>query len=256
MRHAVLGIALGVGALGMGTVLLPAAALAGESVVYTVEGGNYEGYKAPAKGTSKGLVVIVHDWDGLTDYEEKRADMLADMGYDAFAIDLFGQGNRPETTDGKKAETGKLYKDRETMRSLLMGGLAEARKMSGGKTVVMGYCFGGAATLEMARSGQAKNIAGYATFHGGLATPEGQSYPADTPPLLIAHGGADSAVTPADVTALWQQLEGAGISYEFEVYSGAPHAFTVFGSQAYREVADHQSWKAFQDFLGTTLAGS
>ncbi|GAB4364530.1 MAG: hypothetical protein Kow00114_21280 [Kiloniellaceae bacterium] len=242
--------------LGFVAAMLPVAALAGEKVVYTVEGGNYEGYSAPAKGTSKGLVLIIHDWDGLTEYEEKRAEMLAEMGYDAFAVDLYGQGNRPVETGAKKAETARLYNDRETMRGLILGGLAEARKMSRAPAVVMGYCFGGAAALELARSGKAKNVVGYASFHGGLATPEGQSYPADTPPLLIAHGGADSAITMDDVAALSKELEAAGVPYEIQVYSGAPHAFTVFGSQAYREVADRQSWDAFQDFLGTTLSGS
>jgi dienelactone hydrolase len=241
-------------ALAVVAALLPGAAMAGEKVIYTVEGGNYEGYSAPAEGTSKGLVLIIHDWDGLTEYEEKRADMLASMGYDAFAVDLYGQDNRPVETGAKKAETGKLYNDRETMRGLILGGLAEARKMSSAPAVVMGYCFGGAATLELARSGKAKNVVGYATFHGGLSTPAGQSYPAETPPLLIAHGGADSAITMDDVAALSKELEGAGLSYEIQVYSGAPHAFTVFGSTAYREVADTQSWEAFQDFLATNLS--
>ena len=235
--------------------LLPATAMAGEKIIYTVEGGNYEGYSAKAQGVSKGLVLVIHDWDGLTDYEEKRADMLAEMGYDAFAVDLYGQGNRPVETGAKKAETAKLYNDRETMRGLILGGLAEARKLSSAPAVVMGYCFGGAATLELARSGKANNVVGYATFHGGLSTPEGQSYPADTPPLLIAHGGADTAISMDDVAALSKELEAGGIPYEIQVYSGAPHAFTVFGSDRYREVADRQSWSAFQDFLATTLKG-
>jgi dienelactone hydrolase len=201
-------------------------------------------------------VLIIHDWDGLTDYEQKRAEMLAELGYDAFAVDLFGKGNRPMETDAKRAETGKLYSDRDRMRSLLLGGLAEARKLSAAPTVVMGYCFGGAAVLEMARSGQADKVAGYATFHGGLATPAGQSYPAATPPLLIAHGGADTAITMDEVAGLSKELEAAGVTYEIQVYSGAPHAFTVFGSQAYRETADRESWQAFQDFLAGTLTGS
>src|SRR3546814_5648992 len=79
----------------------------------------------------------------------------------------------------------------------------------------------------MARSGQAEGIAGYATFHGGLATPEGQSYPADMPTLLVAHGGADSSVTMDHVAALSRELEAAGLDYQIEVYSGAPHAFTI-----------------------------
>jgi dienelactone hydrolase len=117
----------------------------------------------------------------------------------------------------------------------------------------MGYCFGGATTLELARSGEAKGIAGYASFHGGLATPEGQTYPSDTPPILIAHGGADSSVSMEDVAALARELESAGVPYEIQVYSGAPHGFTEFGSDRYQRRADEQSWKAFSDFLATNL---
>ena len=232
----------------------PLAAQAGEVVSYTVDGEAFEGYRAEAAGMSKGLVIVIHDWDGLTEYEVKRADMLAEMGYDAFAVDLYGKGTRPVETGAKKAETGKLYKNRERMRSLILGGLGEARKSNPGEAVVMGYCFGGAASLELARSGQAKDIAGYATFHGGLQTPEGQSYPANTPPLLIAHGGADTSITMDHVAALSKELEKAGVTYEMRVYSGAPHAFTVFGSERYRKTADEHSWDAFSDFLAANLA--
>ncbi len=234
---------------------LPLAAEAGQKVDYSVGGAAFEGYSAKARGASKGLVLIIHDWDGLTEYEEKRAEMLAAMGYDAFAVDLYGKGNRPVETGAKKAETGKLYNDREKMRSLILGGLAEARKISDRKAVVMGYCFGGAATLELARSGKADRIAGYATFHGGLSTPEGQGYTQNTPPILVAHGGADSSITMDHVAALSKELEKAGVPYEIQVYSGAPHAFTVFDSDRYRERADTQSWAAFEEFLSTYLAG-
>jgi dienelactone hydrolase len=227
----------------------PFAAQAGEAVIYAIDGEDFEGYRSAALVDSKGLVLIIHDWDGLTEYEMKRADMLAEMGYDAFAIDLFGKGNRPTDTTAKKKETGKLYQDRGRMRSLIVGGLQEARKSNDKKTVVMGYCFGGAATLELARSGQAQGIAGYASFHGALATPEGQTYPSDTPPMLIAHGGADTSVTMDDVGALARELEGARVPYEIQVYSGAPHGFTEFGSERYQKRADEQSWKAFSDFL-------
>ncbi len=231
-------------------------AFAGQSVSYSAGGAEYEGYAASGSSTggpSKGLVLVIHDWDGLTDYEVQRAEMLAAMGYDAFALDLYGKGNRPVETGAKKAETGKLYADREKMRLLILAGLAQARQSYKGKTVVMGYCFGGAAVLELARSGKATDIDGYATFHGGLATPEGQSYPENTPPLLIAHGGADTSVTMDHVAELSRSLEKAGVTYEIQVYSGAPHAFTVFGSSRYRKVADEQSWAAFTDFLAVNL---
>lgn len=240
-------------AVGLFAALISTAAYAGQAVTYKVDGANYEGYFAKADGASKGLVVIVHDWDGLDAYEQKRADMLSKMGYDAFALDLYGKGNRPETTQKRMAETGKLYKDRAKMRTLLLGGLAEAQKQSAGKTVVIGYCFGGAAALELARSGKAGKVVGYATFHGGLATPKGESYPKDTPPLLIEHGGADTSVKMSDVAALSAELEKAGIHYQIDVYSGAPHAFTVFGSNRYREVADKKSWARFGEFLKERL---
>jgi dienelactone hydrolase len=237
----------------LAAAIVPYAAQAGEALTYVVDGETFEGYHAAASGNSKGLVLIIHDWDGLTEYELKRADMLADMGYDAFAVDLFGKGNRPIEPDAKKKETGRLYEDRERMRSLIVSGLREARKASDQKFVVMGYCFGGAAALELARSGEVKDIAGYASFHGRLETPEGQAYPSDTPPILIAHGGADTSVTMDDVADLSQELERASVPYEIEVYSGAPHGFTEFGSDRYQKRADEQSWEAFSAFLKTNL---
>ena len=235
---------------GLAVAMLHWAAQAGETVTYTVGEEQFEGYRAAAKDQSKGLVLIIHDWDGLTDYEMKRADMLAGLGYDAFALDLFGKGNRPVETAAKKKETGLLYDDRERMRTLMLAGLQEARKGGNAKTVVMGYCFGGAAALELARSGKVEGIAGYVSFHGGLATPQGQTYPSSTPPILIAHGGAVE-----HVAALSKELESAGVPYEIQIYSGAPHGFTHFGSDRYQKRADELSWDAFLDFLAMNLAG-
>jgi dienelactone hydrolase len=235
---------------------LPAfAATAGESVDYVVDGETFEGYGAKPAGASKGLVVIIHAWGGLTPYEQKRADMLADLGYDAFALDLYGKGNRPAELDDKKKETARLYADRARMRKLLVAGLDQARRGGDRPTVVIGYCFGGAAALELARSGQAKNVVGYATFHGGLKTLEGQSYPSTTPPILVLHGGADTSVTMDDVAALSRQLEQAGVEYEIQVYSGAPHGFTNFEGERYQKRADERSWNAFRNFLAGIFGG-
>lgn len=239
---------------------LSAAALAAtpalaEDVSYTHEGESFTGYWAQAE-TPKGLVVIVHDWDGMTDYERQRADMLAEMGYNAFALDMFGDQTPTETVDHRRAATGALYQDRERMRALIEAGVAQATERSAvDDMVVMGYCFGGAVTLEMARSDMAGMAEGYATFHGGLSTPEGQSWDGDEPPLLIAHGGADTSITLDDVASLGKDLEAAGNTYTVEIYSNAPHAFTVIGSDRYQERADTASWDAFADFLAGRLDG-
>lgn len=226
----------------------------GSDIVYDVDDESFEGYLATADGESRGTVLIIHDWNGLDDYERQRADMLAAEGYDAFAVDLFGQGNRPESTEDRQAATRALYSDRERMRSLTLAGLAEAREQGAAETsVIMGYCFGGAVALEIARSGEADAVAGYTSFHGSLGTPEEQTWPADVPQLLIAHGGADSSVTMGDVATLAEELEAVEATYEIQVYSGAPHGFTVFGDDRYQERADERSWAAFLDLLEEVL---
>lgn len=226
-----------------------------EDVVYDVDGTAHTGYFAAAD-EPRGLVLVVHDWDGMGDYERRRADMLAEMGYDAFALDMYGAGTPTETIDHRRAVTGALYADRERMRALIAAGLDQARALSdAGDVVVMGYCFGGAVALEAARSGVAEGAVGFASFHGGLATPEGQSWSADTPPLLVLHGGADRAIPLEAVATLASELEDAGVTYTVEIYSGAPHAFTVFGSDRYQERADRESWEAFSDFLAERFGG-
>jgi len=229
------------------------AGAAGESVMYKVNGEPYEGYFV-SPSSNAGLVLLIHDWDGLTDYEVKRANMLADMGYAVFAADLFGAGVRPKEIKDRRQHTGELYKDRGKMRALIQGAL-EAAKSKGANVnnaVVMGYCFGGAAVLEFARSGA--DLKGFVTFHGGLSTPAGQDYSKTKRKLLILHGTADKNITMDHFAKLATDLEKKGISHEMITYSGAPHAFTVFGSKRYREDADKKSWKRFSAFLAETLS--
>ncbi len=197
--------------------------------------------------------MLIHDWDGLTDYEVKRANMLAAMGYSVFAADLFGAGVRPTEVKDKRQHTGELYKDREKMRAVLSGALETAKSKGGNinNAVVMGYCFGGDAVLEFARSGA--DLKGFVTFHGGLDTPEGQDYSKTKGKVLILHGTADTNITMDHFAKLAADLEAIGVSHEMITYSGAPHAFTVFGSDRYRKDADEKSWKRFTDFLQETL---
>jgi dienelactone hydrolase len=225
---------------------------AGKFLQYNVQEKSYEGYFVSPEKKSP-LVLLLHDWDGLTDYEVKRANMLSELGYAVFAVDLFGAGIRPTEETDKRQHTGELYKDREKMRSLIMAGL-KAAKENGADTsnaVAMGYCFGGAAVLELARSGA--DLKGFVTFHGGLSTPEGQDYSKAKGKYLILHGTADTAITMDDFAKLAQKLEENGLSHEMITYGGAPHAFTVFGGDRYREDADKKSWNRFVSFLQETL---
>lgn len=224
----------------------------GKTVSYEINGEAYEGYyTSPA--TNVPLVLLVHDWDGLTDYEVKRAEMLSDQGYAVFAVDLFGAGVRPTEVADKKQLTGALYKDREKMRALLFGALKAAQSQGANidNAIAIGYCFGGAAVLELARAGA--DLKGFVTFHGGLSTPAGEDYSKTKGRVLIFHGSADQSVTMDDFAELGRELEKAGVPHEMISYGGAPHAFTVFGSDRYREDADKKSWQRFIQFLDETL---
>ena len=234
-------------------VMQPAAVLAaGGIVTYEIDGQAYEGYYI-SPGEEVPLVLLMHDWDGLTDYEVQRAGMLAEMGYAVFAVDLFGAGVRPTTIEDKRQHTGELYKDRAKLRKLMLGALdiAQQQGANTANSVAMGYCFGGAAVLELARTGV--DLKGFATFHGGLQTPEGQDYSNTKGEVLVMHGSADTAITMDQFAALAKELESAGVQHEMVTYSGAPHAFTVFGGDRYREDADRKSWALFSEFLEERL---
>ena len=228
------------------------AGAAGKPVSYEIDGKPFEGYFV-SPSVNAPLILLIHDWDGLTDYEVKRANMLADMGYAVFAADLFGAGVRPTEIKDKRQHTGELYKDREKMRRLVQGALETAKSKGGNvrNAVAMGYCFGGAAVLGFARSGA--DMKGFVTFHGGLSTPPGQDYAKTKGELLILHGTADTSITMDQFARLARELEEKDISHEMITYGGAPHAFTVFGSDRYREDADKKSWKRFIEFLAETL---
>ena len=229
------------------------AGMNGKSVTYMVNGQPYEGYYLTPSENAP-LVMMIHDWDGLTEYEVKRAKMLGKLGYAVFAMDLFGAGIRPTEVKDKRQHTGELYKDREKMRALMNGAL-DAAANQGADTahvVAMGYCFGGAAVLEWARSGA--DLKGFASFHGGLSTPEGQDYNAVKGKVLVFHGTADKVVPMTQFAELAQALEGSGKPHEMVTYGGARHAFTVFGSDRYQKAADEKSWQQFVAFLNQTFS--
>ncbi len=250
IRHAALGAALALGWAGGA-----AAQIEGQYHSYGVGGTTFEGYVATntALENPRGTVLIVHDWDGMTAYEERRAEMLAALGYTAFAIDVYGADTDPQSVDEYRALSGALYQDREAFRARLLGAIAEAANIPGAtdRMVIMGYCFGGAAVLEAARAGA--DVAGFVSFHGGLGTPEGQDYSATDAPVMMFHGSADPVSGMGDLAALLDELQAAGVPHGAEVFGGARHSFTVYGSDDYDLTADSESWEGLQEFLAETF---
>ena len=223
-----------------------------QNITYKVDGKDYEGYyKSPSKDAP--LVYMVHDWDGITDYEIKRVQMLNDLGYAVFAVDLYGKGIRPTALEDKKSMTKSLYDNRDVMRKRLDAGLQEAKKLGANTQIAvgMGYCFGGSSILELARSG--KDLKAFIPFHGNLATPAGQDYKNTKGKVVVFHGSADAVVPMSEFSDLAVELEKTAIEHEMITYSKAPHAFSVFGSPNYREDADKKSWERFTKVLEETL---
>lgn len=231
------------------------AEVTGSPVTYVVDGMEFEGYVATNSAVeTRGTVLIVHDWDGVTEYEEMRARMLAEEGYTAFAIDVYGKDTDPQGFEEYRALSGALYGDRETFRTRLMGSIEAAAGIPGasGDIVMMGYCFGGAAVLEAARAGA--DLAGFVSFHGGLPTPEGQDWSdANGAPVLFFHGSADPVSGIADLAVVMEELNAADIPHGARIYGGARHTFTVPGSQDHVEEFDADSFAHLLEFLDERL---
>lgn len=226
-----------------------ASAITSKNITYTVDNQAYEGYYARADVPNAPFILLIHDWDGVTDYERTRADMLAKEGYNVLAADMFGAGVRADTMEAKKALTGALYDDRAKMRRLLTGALNVGQQQGNNvaEGVTMGYCFGGTVALELARAGFPQKA--FVPFHGAFEIPAGQSYDNTKGEILVFHGTADEAVSLESFMTLGKTLEAANVPHEMVTYSGARHAYTVFGSDRYDERADTRSWKRYMDFL-------
>lgn len=202
-------------------------------------------------------VLLVHQWKGLGDYEKKRAEMLAKLGFNVFAVDIYGKGVRPQTPQQAGTQAGKFKNDRPLLRERVRAGLDVLlhHELTDPKRVAaIGYCFGGTTVLELARSGAP--IAGVVSFHGGLSTPT----PADAKNIqckvLALHGADDPNVPPAEVAGFQQEMRDAHVDWQLVSYGGAVHSFTDWNAgndnskgAAYNEHADHRSWEAMKEFF-------
>lgn len=213
-------------------------------------------YDDAIKGKRPG-VLVVHQWMGLTEYEQTRAAQLAKLGYVAFCADIYGKGIRPKDTKEAGAEATKYKTDRALLRARVNAGLAELKKsdlVEARHVAAIGYCFGGTTVIELARSGA--DVAGVVSFHGGLDSPA----PADGKNIkgkvLACHGADDPFVPAKDLAAFEEEMRAANVDWTLIKFGGAVHSFTqpMAGNDnskgaAYNERADRRSWKAMELFL-------
>ncbi|MGA1837663.1 dienelactone hydrolase family protein [Herbiconiux sp. 11R-BC] len=236
------------------------AAIRTARVPYERDGTQFEGFVATdvaVTGPRKGILLL-HAWTGVGPNVQMRARMLARLGYVAFAADLYGAGIRPTAPADAAAEAAKHYSDLPRLRRRVLAGLDVLVHDLGvdlSKIVVAGYCFGGTAALEFARTGTP--VAGVVSFHGNLISPDPGCFGTIAVPLLIVAGGSDDLVPDDALMRFLDTLRAhPEVDWQVALHGGAPHAFTVPGSDRFRPIADQRSWGQFTAFLDERLAPS
>ncbi len=238
-----------------------AATLKEETVTYTAGDVVMKGFIVYDASSAKKrpAVLVVPEWWGLTDYAKSRARQLAALGYIAMAVDFYGNGQIADNPEAAAKLAMPFYSNPKMAKERFDAALAKLETYNvadAQKIAAIGYCFGGAQVLNMARMGEP--LKGVVSFHGNLV-----GVPADKNLLkaqvLVCHGADDKFVKQGEVDKFKKQMDSIGAVYTFKSYPGATHAFsnpdaTAVGKKfnmpiAYNEAADHGSWKEMKDFF-------
>jgi dienelactone hydrolase len=231
-----------------------------DSVSYQIDGKEYEGfvsYKVDQQG-KRPAILVVHEWWGLNDYSRRRAKQLAELGYIAMAVDMFGNGQTAEDPASAQSLAAPFYKDPHLAKTRLDSAISFLKsypQTDTSKMAAIGYCFGGFVVLNAAKLGA--DLKGVVSFHGGLTgvKPDKNLLKAK---ILICHGGADEFENP-HVTKFKKEMDSVDADYTFKVYPNASHAFSNPNATAkgekynmpikYNAAADSASWNEMKDFL-------
>ena len=235
-----------------------------EAVTYNAGGTTLKGYVAydEKKTGPRPIVLVVPEWWGLTEYPRMRAKMLAELGYFAMAVDMYGDGKLAENPKDAQAAATPFYTNPQMGKERLDAALAKAKTFAQAdstQAIAIGYCFGGSMVLNYAKLGAP--VAGVVSFHGDLqGVPPQKGTKAQ---FLVCHGNADSFVPQTQVDAFKKSMDSAGLAYTFKTYDGATHAFTNPAATkkgeefkipiSYNAAADTASWNDMKTFFGKVL---
>ncbi len=254
--------------IGGGLLALSAhAAVTAEDIRYAdgdFEMVGYLAYDDAVAGKRPG-VIVVHEWWGHNDYARKRARMLAELGYTALAIDLYGDGKTASHPKDAGTFAGQALSDMAAAQRRFEAGMAVLKQHAAtdpARVAAIGYCFGGGVVLNMARLGV--ELAAVASFHGSLKSAVPAPVDTVTPRVLVLHGAEDPMVPSEQVSAFVVEMMAADADLTLMSLPGVTHAFTnpeadVFAAKfnlplAYDADADARTWSVLQDFLAATFA--
>lgn len=241
-------------------------AIVTEVVEYQAQGVPLKGFLAydDALSEKRPAVMVVHEWWGLNDYARGRARMLAELGYTAFAVDMYGDGKTAAHPKEAGEFAAAVRNNMLVARARFNAAMEVVKKhktVNPDKIAAIGYCFGGGIVLQMALDGT--DLDGVVSFHGSL----GGVYP-DTKPdvkakILICHGADDPHISAGQIEEFMRQLKTAAADWQMNSYGGTVHSFTNpdAGSDpstgsAYNKAADQRSWQAMKLFLKEIFANT
>lgn len=209
-------------------------------------------------------VLVVHEWWGHNEYARRRARMLAEMGYTALAVDMYGDGKEALHPADAGKFAGMIRNNQELGRARFLAAmdiLKGQKSVDPERIAAIGYCFGGSLVLNMARSGF--ELKGVASFHGGLEASKTDKPALIKARMLVAHGGADVFEPPEAVEGFKQEMRAAGVDLLFITYEGASHSFTNPDADRYAKEfnlplgynakADKESWGELEKFLSSVF---
>lgn len=236
-----------------------------ESVSYsldTVTMNGFVAYDANKEG-KRPVVLVVHEWWGLTDYPRMRAKQLAQLGYFAMAVDMFGHGKTLDNPADAQSTSMPFYQNPQLGYQRLMAAAEKAKtfpQADSSQLVAIGYCFGGGMVLNAAKLGAP--FKGVVSFHGSLAGVPAKKELLKSD-ILVCHGDADPFVPKVDVDQFKKSMDSIQAHYTFNAYPGALHAFTNpaatdLGKRfnlpiAYNAAADSASWNDMKAFFGRII---
>ena len=225
-----------------------------------------KGYMAYPSDTTKKYpaVIVVHEWWGHNEYARERADMLAQQGYVAFALDMYGEGKQADHPKDAMKFSQAVFKNIKQAKSRFTAALETLKAqphVDKDRIGAIGYCFGGGIVLSMARMGVDLNAV--ASFHGSLKSPLKAKKGSFSGSAYVFNGAADPMVSAEDIAGIKSEFKKAGIPLEFKNYDGAQHAFTNPGATelgkkfglplSYNEAADKDSWNSLLKFFKEKL---
>lgn len=240
-----------------------------ENTSFRVNGTDYKGYIAYDSNITgkRPAILVIPEWWGLNDYPEMRARKLAELGYVAMAVDMFGNGKIAANPDEAQKLTAPFYKDAKSVKPILdaaLGKIKENPHADPANVAVIGYCFGGYVALNYAKLGA--DIKGVVSFHGGLSGGVPVDKKLMKAAVLICQGGIDKFVPVKDAENLRHKLDSIGAKSELKIYPNATHAFTNPESTAtgkkfkmpieYNPEADKNSWNDMKAFFGKIFGKS